>query len=303
MNNVFLFLTLLLALPATAQEWENSIFWEVTRGKKSKPSYIIGTHHLHNADFAKKSEAIQKALKRADLVVGEIILDTNLLKMAMKMMSMMYMKDKKIKDLVSSEDYQAIDKCLQEYAKMGIAMLNNMKPVMLTQMIMMGKYTKSLSEEDQKSFAKVQAADNSIDMYFQKQAIKQKKKIQELETADFQAKILYDIPIDKQIEALLNTVYDRAGNTKDDLVMLNKFYQEQNISKLTEITQKNATEEELKPLLHDRNNAWIPQLDTMFKSGQSVFVAVGAGHLLGTTGILTQLKAKGYTIKPIKIQL
>lgn len=51
-------------------------------------------------------------------------------------------------------------------------------------------------------------------------------------------------------------------------------------------------------LLDQRNEAWIPQLETLFKSG-STFVAVGAGHLAGEKGVLSLLKEKGYQVEVI----
>ena len=53
-------------------------------------------------------------------------------------------------------------------------------------------------------------------------------------------------------------------------------------------------------LLDDRNRAWIPQLEKSM-SGKSVFIAVGAGHLGGKSGVIRLLTAKGYKLKPIRL--
>ena len=49
-------------------------------------------------------------------------------------------------------------------------------------------------------------------------------------------------------------------------------------------------------LLVERNNAWIPQLEAMSKTAQVEFVVVGALHLSGANGLLSQLAARGYRI-------
>ncbi len=49
-------------------------------------------------------------------------------------------------------------------------------------------------------------------------------------------------------------------------------------------------------LLVERNNAWIPQLEAMAKTAQVEFVVVGALHLSGADGLLSQLGARGYRI-------
>jgi uncharacterized protein YbaP (TraB family) len=53
-------------------------------------------------------------------------------------------------------------------------------------------------------------------------------------------------------------------------------------------------------LLDERNNQWIEQLPKLMKE-QSLFVAVGALHLTGESGLVNQLRKKGYTLTPIKL--
>jgi uncharacterized protein YbaP (TraB family) len=51
-------------------------------------------------------------------------------------------------------------------------------------------------------------------------------------------------------------------------------------------------------LLDNRNKAWIPQLrEKMAK--ESLFVAVGSGHLAGENGVISLLKASGYVVEPV----
>jgi uncharacterized protein YbaP (TraB family) len=48
-------------------------------------------------------------------------------------------------------------------------------------------------------------------------------------------------------------------------------------------------------LIEERNARWIGRLDPMLRAG-SCFVAVGAIHLMGESGLLNQLALRGYTI-------
>jgi uncharacterized protein YbaP (TraB family) len=43
----------------------------------------------------------------------------------------------------------------------------------------------------------------------------------------------------------------------------------------------------------------VKKLDTIMKK-ESVFVAVGAGHLVGEQGLINLLKEQGYTLKPLE---
>ena len=49
-------------------------------------------------------------------------------------------------------------------------------------------------------------------------------------------------------------------------------------------------------LVNARNRAWIPKIEKFIESGQTYFVVVGAGHLGGSNGVLSLLRAKGYQI-------
>jgi uncharacterized protein YbaP (TraB family) len=50
--------------------------------------------------------------------------------------------------------------------------------------------------------------------------------------------------------------------------------------------------------LGDRNRRWVPRLENSMASGP-VFVAVGAAHLPGKSGVLELLRRAGYTVRPL----
>ena len=52
-------------------------------------------------------------------------------------------------------------------------------------------------------------------------------------------------------------------------------------------------------LLNNRNKNWVIQLKKIMLQ-EPVFIAVGAGHLVGEKGLLALLKKEGYTLRPLK---
>jgi uncharacterized protein YbaP (TraB family) len=52
-------------------------------------------------------------------------------------------------------------------------------------------------------------------------------------------------------------------------------------------------------LLDKRNINWVNQLKHILP-GQNIFMAVGAGHLVGKKGLIELLKKEGYTMRPIE---
>jgi uncharacterized protein YbaP (TraB family) len=51
-----------------------------------------------------------------------------------------------------------------------------------------------------------------------------------------------------------------------------------------------------KPLVTDRNQRWLPQVEQLLNGKDNAFVVVGALHLVGDGGLLELLRRKGYTI-------
>jgi uncharacterized protein YbaP (TraB family) len=54
-----------------------------------------------------------------------------------------------------------------------------------------------------------------------------------------------------------------------------------------------------KTFLTDRNERWVPKIEDLLRSGQNVFVVVGAGHLVGTNGVVELLKKKGFAVQQL----
>jgi uncharacterized protein len=278
----------------------NSIFWEVSHPKRNQQIYIFGTHHLHDYQFIEKNEIIQSKLKSADIVVGEMVIGGNEMQMMMKMVNVMYMKGKTLDQLMKPEDYEATNKCLRENMGLSLATLNNVKPIFIYQLIMVAKFMKTQPKSTVVTNA--QSLENSMDGYFQQKGKEMEKEIRGLETVDEQLKALYDgYSLDRQIQMLLQMVHDKDGVSTQEIHTLNDYYNKQDLQGLLQLMQKTATPEELDALLISRNQKWIPQLESIFESGKSAFVAVGAGHLPGDFGVLSLLVSKGYQIKPITI--
>ncbi|MBI1393960.1 MAG: hypothetical protein GC152_14575 [Alphaproteobacteria bacterium] len=53
-------------------------------------------------------------------------------------------------------------------------------------------------------------------------------------------------------------------------------------------------------LFVDRNAAWLGKIDAYLGGDQDVFVAVGAGHLVGPDGLVAKLKARGVSVERLQ---
>ena len=75
-------------------------------------------------------------------------------------------------------------------------------------------------------------------------------------------------------------------------------YRERNINLLDSIDRAMYTEFYRKNMLNLRNEQMAAKLDTVMHSSK-VFAGIGAAHLAGEQGVITLLRNKGYTVKPL----
>ena len=81
--------------------------------------------------------------------------------------------------------------------------------------------------------------------------------------------------------------------------MLN-VYKSQHLNEIENLFTKSelGLEEHQDILLDNRNKNWVGQLKNIMKTN-AVFIAVGAGHLVGKMGLIELLRKEGYTLKPL----
>jgi uncharacterized protein len=125
------------------------------------------------------------------------------------------------------------------------------------------------------------------------------KPIRGLETAEQQMHFFADLPEARQLEMLRAELDEAEGGTqaieeimaaweKADLATIDK--------------EMNQDEAEKYPDLHavlivNRNKAWAGKIAEQLKSGKGViFLAVGAGHLVGRDSVQEALKARGISV-------
>ena len=263
----------------------NTLLWQVNGKDLKNPSYIFGTFHLMCKDDIKFSEQLKKALTASDEIYMEMDMDdptvmlSGLLYMNMK-------NGKKLKDLYTEAEYKKVESYFKDSLKMPMMMFQGVKPYFLVAMLypkMMNCKTASGIEQELLTIAK-----------------ENKKEIKGLETMQFQAAVFDSIPYEWQAKELLKNIDSFSVYKKEfDTMMLE--YKNQQLSAMEKLLGKSEFGSDKKYeeiLLTNRNKNWVAQLKNIMNK-QSVFVAVGAGHLVGEKGLLNLLKKEGYTVEPL----
>lgn len=290
---LFLFLVLVGVCVGRAQ-----LFYKVEGNGLAKPSYLFGTHHLAPVSIIDSIDGCRKALGEVDAVVGEIDMTGSQLIMALKMQKYLTApKDSTLRKIFTPEEYARVNESFQRYTPqkgLKLEMLDKFKPMYLQSLITIQMIKESMPEVD---------LENQLDTYFQQQGKKLKKKVIGLETAEYQADLLYNsTSIADQAKSLLKMI-DSPQESLINAEKLNTAYFAGDLDALYDLMKE---EGDADPGFEDRtvnrrNQNWLKELPALMAK-RSCFIAVGALHLPGEEGVIAGLRSLGYTVTPCQLR-
>ena len=288
-----LLMLLCITLGANAQ-----LLWKVSGNDLSKPSYILGTHHLAPLSIVDSIPNFKQTLSSVDQVYGEVIMKemqspANMQKMQQ---AIILPGDTTLHTLLTEARYDSVAATVKQLMGVDLKMMDKVKPTFINTQIAMILAMKTI-----KGFNPQQ----QLDGWVQAEAEKLGKKVGGLETMEYQMGVLFDSQsLMRQAELLYGCV-KYLDKMEDQAVRMTNAYMKQDLKKLNAIiTEKmgncyDALPEEENKLIYDRNSNWNKQMPSIMKANATLFV-VGAGHLLGERGVLNLLKKQGYTVEAVK---
>lgn len=262
-----------------------SLLWKIEGNGIKNPSYLFGTMHLIEKEYFYFPTALEKIVKKSDLIVMEIagIQDQA------AAMQYLVLKEGSFFDFFTPAQTDSI--LTWAKVKMGMdekafrASFSKFKPFVAvqaaTQMQFMGKT-------------------ESYELTLDKLAQTNKIKTAGLETMADQMKIFDDLTKEQQAEMVMSGIRDEDHTLKQTANM-QKLYKRQRIDSLYSYihSEGGVLAEEQNAFLDQRNLNWIPKIKTYVSNGKA-FIAVGAGHLGGPNGVIRLLEKEGYTVTPVK---
>lgn len=282
-----------VTLSANAQ-----LLWKISGNGLTQPSYIIGTHHLAPISIKDNIAGLQKALNETQQVYGELKMSEIQSPATMQKMQQMMMieSDTTLASLLSPAEYETANKFSKENLVMDLSTAPKLKPAFLLNNVVVVAYIKHIGNFNPQE---------QLDTYFQTQATEKGKKVDALETADFQFNLLYNgSSLQRQAQLLMCTL----NNIDEEVASLKKLteaYMKQDLNTMLKISverKNNACDPrpgEEDAMIYNRNKSWAQQLPSIMKAAPT-FIAVGALHLPGNKGVLNLLKKGGYKVEPVK---
>ena len=263
-----------------------NFLWKAT-ARSGGVLYLVGSVHLLSQDSYPLNPALETAFKDSDLLVeeadlGEMGASAQLTFLSRGMLPSTTPLDK----VLSPATYALLNAHVE---KLGIPLepLKLLKPWMLAQMLEVMQWQKSGYDPEL-----------GLDKHFYDQAQSAGKKVQGLETLDFQVSLFDNMTMPEQDHLLAETLkeIDTEQTNRSKLMDAWKAGDAPTVEGIVLAALKQDPKLYQRVLV-DRNKTWIPQLEALFGRKGRAFVVVGAAHLVGPDGLISMLRAKGYTVE------
>jgi uncharacterized protein YbaP (TraB family) len=282
-------LTNIFSAPRFKKTSENNFIWKVKGAHNTV--YVLGSVHMLPKSVYPLHQNIEKAYTDCDVVVVEAdISNVNAGKLQQKIMQRgFYTGSKTIKDDLSPELYAKLEEYLEKEPMLAIDQVKRLKPWYAGMTIAGVKMMKMGMQSGQ-----------GLDLYFLNKAHKEQKKVMELESGEFQINLLSGLKMKTQ-QLFLESSLEEMTDEKKKIENMINYWLNGNVEGIDkEIVQESYKEKEMRPLhkllFDDRNDGMTKKILRYLKdkSGKNYLVIAGAGHLVGKTGIIKQLKDNGY---------
>jgi uncharacterized protein YbaP (TraB family) len=281
------------AAPAAAGDSAPKHFlWKVT-GPQGVV-YLLGTIHTAKADFYPLPSIIEDSFEKTDTLIEEVDL-SNPAEVASAQRGLIEDGSYANGDTITNHLSEVTRSHLAAYVKEGglpEPAIAHMRPWLLSMVVELGEMKRMGFDPSY-----------GLDRHFLEEAEQSREEIGALEDAESQLKMLSSLSEEFQDRLLLSSLVNMEKS--HDLVdLLTRAWQSGDAAAMQEVITSSARDyPQLEPLLtklfDDRNTAMTAKIERFLQTPKSYFVAVGAGHLVGDKGILSQLRRKNFRVEQL----
>jgi len=278
---IFATFIVLLLLSSLAYSAESGLFWR-TDSPAGKTIYLFGTIHADDNRVTDFSPAVINALKSSDVFIMETTSAND--------SKTFTMQNGSLESMLTAAELEQVY-ALAEFHVMHRSEALRMKPWLLASVF---DSPKPLTPFAQDNLLMTQAEDFG-------------KRVMGMETAAAHFGVMDDLSLDEQL-VMLRAVLKRTHEDKArDFEMLLNAYLRGDAEKLAALNSQitggmlpKALWEKMRVKLLDERNQLMVQCVIREAESNSLFVAVGASHLAGETGLVSSLIRAGYRLSPVK---
>lgn len=272
--------------PAQAQ-----VLYEISgKGTRSK-SYILATNRYVEMQFIDTIPNVFKCFSRCKKVVTEFAMQDYEAIAALRQAALLP-DSVKLTNFYSESEYRYIDNALRVSLGIGLDQLCRMKPSYLTEMFRTELMKQWLGYDDQKS----------MENFFESVALERNIPIVGLDNIGETMYMLFDRePFHWQCKELLKVIEYPENEVKQERAIRDMYRD----GRLTDLAYQVEGPNNTTSLSYSdykvycaRNQQWVKRLQPYLADG-GAFITLNAVFLGGEKGLLQQLRAAGYRVRPV----
>ena len=278
-----LFLLFFSPLQAGAEK-SRGLLWELSQ-PGVPVSYLFGTLHSEDPDVVQLAAPVQQAFDAAQAVVLEVLLDMDAMKLSST--AMLMMDGRSLKDIAGEP----------LFTKAAAAMRVRGMPDLLTEHMQPWAVAVTLSMPAPET-------GQVLDMILYQSALETGKRLHALETVQEQLDVFNKMPLADQL-ILLKDAVENFHDIDALHAKLLSAWKQRDLAGIVAISEAEMAKSDEQfaadfeqRLIVNRNHLMAERMQPYLKQGKA-FVAVGALHLPGETGLLNLLEQRGYTVRVV----
>jgi uncharacterized protein YbaP (TraB family) len=270
---------------ATIDDLENSLLWEISGNGLEQPSYLFGTIHVIPKNEYFFTKRMKESFSQCEQLVLEIDIDIPMKEQLALAYRILLPDGKKLRNYLNEDEYTKLQHYFRDSLQLSnqsLKMTESVQPFYVTAIILNDLIGKTVAYEQKLT----------------KRAKKGKMHIAALETYQDQLAMVDSISIEDQIKfSYMSMMGNDIVQAYLDLI---EVYKKQELNSLLALSMQDSLMNKFdQSMLIDRNNNWIPKIESLIQEKPS-FIAVGAAHLPGQEGVIRLLRKEGYEVKAVR---
>lgn len=277
-------LTLLFisSIAFSQEKTPKTLLWRISGKGLAQPSYLYGTMHLTDKRIFNFGDSVYRAIEKCEGLAIELNPDemgAYLVNQALDETT-----SKKLSEILNQKDFNKYREALAKKFK------KSADHVTTTDIVKeKNKWISELLEKGEMA--------TFVDAWLYNAARRQGKWVGGVEDMSDQAGLMDDLVDRSDIEYLLASDSLVRKSSDKEIERMIELYVNQDLDGIDGFYNKEYSEEK-DVLLIKRNAKMARRIDSLM-TFRTMFVAVGAAHLPGDSGVIKLLRARGFTVEPV----
>ena len=291
MNRIFRYIAVISLLSFVVVSAKAQLLYEISGNGAKQKSYLLGTNRLVEMQFLDTIPNVFKCFSQCNKVITEFTMQDYEAISALRHAALLP-DSVKLSNFYSETEYEYIDNSLRITLGMGLDKLCRMKPSYLTEMYRVELMKQWLQYDEQKS----------MESLFESVAAERDIPVIGLDNIGETMFMLFDRePFHWQCKELLKVIQYPENEVRQERTLRDMYlngrlsdmaYQIEGPDNTTSISFSDYK------VYCQRNKEWVKRLKPHLTQG-GCFITLNAIYLGGDKGLIEQLRAAGYRVRPV----